>query len=48
MEKQESGNFMEWINSLTIEDASNLISMIVFGIIIIVIVVRTFRNKPTI
>lgn len=48
MEEQESGmTFMEWINSLSIADAVNIIMMVIFTIFITILVYRTFRNKPS-
>ncbi|WP_424961577.1 hypothetical protein [Ekhidna sp.] len=46
MEEKET-NFGEWADSLTVSDVSNVMLIIVFSIVIIWLVVRTFRNKPS-
>ncbi|SNT26646.1 hypothetical protein SAMN05421640_3046 [Ekhidna lutea] len=47
MEETESMKFTEWVDSWTISDASNVFLMTTFTIVIIWLVVRTFRNKPS-
>ena len=47
MEEQET-TFAEWMSSLTVSDVVTQLSLIVFTIFIIVLVVRAFRNKPSI
>lgn len=47
MEEKESMKFTEWVDSLTISDASNIIMIIIFTIVIAWLVVRTFRGKAS-
>jgi len=46
MENQEK-NFGEWLNNLTVTDVMNTLMLTVFTIFILILVVRTFRNKPS-
>ena len=46
MEEKET-KFADWAESLTVSDVSNVMLIIVFSIVIIWLVVRTFRNKPS-
>lgn len=48
MEEQESNQFVEWVNTLTTTDVANILLMITFTLFIVILVVRAFRNKPTI
>ncbi|WP_436517082.1 hypothetical protein [Ekhidna sp. To15] len=47
MKETESMNFSEWLNTLTISDAVNVILMTTFTIVILWLVVRTFRGKSS-
>lgn len=47
MQEQESTNFSEWVDSLTIADASNIALMTTFTLVIIILVIRTFRGKSS-
>ena len=47
MEEQESMKFTEWIDSLTVSDASSVMLMVVFILVIVWLVIRTFRGKPS-
>ena len=46
MEEKET-KFTEWIDSLTIADASNFFLILTFVIVIIWLVIRTFRGKAS-
>jgi len=46
MEEKET-KFAEWMDTLTITDASNIALLIAFIILIIAFVIRAFRNKPS-
>ncbi|MEM6643530.1 MAG: hypothetical protein AAF616_11170 [Bacteroidota bacterium] len=45
--EEDERTFMEWMNNLSLSDAVNTLSLIVFTILIVVLVVRAFRNKPS-
>lgn len=47
MEENESMNFSEWLDTLTISDAVNIFLMTAFTIVILWLVVRTFRGKSS-
>lgn len=47
MQEKETTKFVEWINSLTIADTINIFLMIAFTLMITILVVRTFKNKPS-
>lgn len=46
MEEKET-NFAEWMDTLTITDASNIALLITFTVVIVAFVIRAFRNKPS-
>jgi len=46
MEEQET-TFTQWMDSLTISDASNVLLLTAFIALILVFVIRAFRNKPS-
>ena len=45
--KEQESNFSEWVDTLTISDASNILLLIAFLALILVFVIRAFRNKPS-
>ncbi|WP_370086570.1 hypothetical protein [Ekhidna sp.] len=47
MEENESMKFTEWVDSLTISDASNFFLIVTFTVVIIWLVIRTFRGKAS-
>ncbi|MEO9485295.1 MAG: hypothetical protein ABJG47_17690 [Ekhidna sp.] len=47
MQETESTNFSEWMASLTVTDAVNILLMTVFIIVIVWLVIRTFRGKSS-
>lgn len=47
MEEKDPMKFSEWIDSLTVSGAANVFLMIAFVTLIIWLVIRTFRNKPS-
>ena len=47
MEEQDSMNFSDWWNSLTVSDVTSMFTLIFFIILILIFVLRTFRNKPS-
>ncbi len=44
--EEKSVNLVEWFNSLTVGDFAGIVLLISFAILIIVMVGRTFRDKP--
>lgn len=46
MEEKDS-KFVDWINSMTMTQAINSLILTAFILIILILVVRTFRNKPS-
>ncbi|WP_420318418.1 hypothetical protein [Ekhidna sp.] len=46
MEEKDT-KFSEWVDSLTVSDASNVFLIIIFSIAIVWLVIRTFRNKSS-
>ena len=46
MEEQET-NFVAWFNALSVSDVVNQLTLITFTVLIVVLVVRAFRNKPS-
>ena len=47
MEETDSMKFSEWMDSLTVSGAVNVLLMVVFVAFIIWLVARTFRGKPS-
>ncbi|MFK7953211.1 MAG: hypothetical protein AB8B73_10225 [Ekhidna sp.] len=48
MEEKSPTRFIEWMNSLTISDAVNVILILLVTITVLILVVRTFRNKSSV
>jgi len=45
--EEKDQTFTEWFNSLTVTDVVNNFILIIFVLFIIILVIRTFRNKPS-
>lgn len=48
MVEKESTNAVEWANNLTVSDTVNMVLILVTTITVLILVVRTFRNKPSV
>lgn len=47
MEDKEPTKFVDWMNTLTLANAINILLIAAFTVAIIILVVRTFRNKSS-
>ncbi|MEQ9405912.1 MAG: hypothetical protein RIM99_20130 [Cyclobacteriaceae bacterium] len=44
--KEDTTLFSDWIQSLTVTDVVNIVLMASFVLYIVILVTRTFRDKP--